>query len=95
MRYTRVLPVWRPSAGEHLIPRCAVTAGSLHLDEFVVAQGALGLACDRRRDSGTAETDHRAQGMRQSAQMSALALGELGSGRSADGVRGLFHRRIV
>jgi hypothetical protein len=33
--------------------------------------------------------------MRQSAQVSALALRELGSGRSADGVRGLFHRRIV
>jgi hypothetical protein len=28
---------------EHFIPRCVVTAGSLHLDELVVAQGALGL----------------------------------------------------
>jgi len=95
MRYTRVLPVWRPSASERLIPRCAVTAGSLHLDELVVVRGALGLACDRRRESGAAKTDHGLQGVRQSAQMSALALGELGSARSAGRVRALFHGRIV
>jgi len=80
---------------EHFIPRCAIAAGRLHLDELVVAQGALGLACDRRRESGAAETDHGLQGMRQSAQVSALALGEPGSTGGAGRVRALVHRLIV
>src|SRR4029077_14545190 len=82
---------------EQLVPSLAVTARSLDLDELVIVEGARSLRGDRVRQSRAPQAHDGLQGMVETAQVTPLALRELGGGGvfgSGCGVR-LLHRRIV
>lgn len=52
----------------------ALSAPKLHLDEFVILEGAFRLGDDRRCDAGIADEKHWVQRVPQSTKIFALAL---------------------
>jgi 23S rRNA (uridine2552-2'-O)-methyltransferase len=83
---THSLHEFRPRAvrelGERLVANAALAHPRADLDQFVIGQGAIQFVDDAVGEAGVAEHDDGTQGMRQSAQMLFLLLGEC-------------HRRII
>ena len=81
--------------GEQLVAGRAITACGPHLDELMIAEGAGGLGRDGLGQPRSAQPDHGFERVRQGAQMSALALGQLRRRRCGGKVRSALHRCIV
>ncbi len=59
------------------VPLGTIKARQAHLDQFVVAQGSVGLADDGGCEPGIAHQNHRLEGMREPLQVPALLFGKV------------------